>query len=128
LTSQQKLVPVFVLVVIAAAIGYALLPFSFADAIDCGPPLLGAKAQTTEAPPEGFIKPVEDCLASGKSRLAVSAVTAFVAVLAGTAMVALKPLSAECLRGSHDGCTEWWPGAGGMGSMGCQCDCHAGTW
>jgi len=128
LTSSQKLVPLFVIIVLAAAVGYAMLPFRFADEIDCGPPLFGAKAKTLTASPKGFIKPVEDCLNTGKSRLTVSAVTAFVAALAGTAAIAFKPQSAECMSGSHDSCREWWPGVmGGMGSsLGCQCDCHRG--
>ncbi|MGH9189421.1 MAG: hypothetical protein ACRD0Q_05250 [Acidimicrobiales bacterium] len=130
MTSQQKLVPVFVFVVLAAAIGYALLPFRFADAVNCGPPLLGAKAKTKTVSSRGFIKPEEDCLAAGKSRLTVSAVVAFIAVLAGTAMVGLQPLSQECLSGGHDDCTEWWPNiAGGLGErLGCQCDCHSAAW
>ena len=126
LTSSQKIAPVFVLLVIAGAIGYSLLPFRFADDVDCGAPLFGAKALSAESSPRGFIRPVEDCLASGRSRLAVSAVAAFVAALAGTAMVGLRPLSAECLSGSHDACGEWWPGlmGGGGNAFGCQCDCH----
>lgn len=121
----------FVFLVLAAAIGYALVPFRFADDVDCGAPLLGAKAKTAMATTSGFVRPVEDCLATGKSRLTVSAVTAFVAVLAGTAMVGLKPVSASCLNGNHDDCSEWWPNAaGGMGaSLGCQCSCHdMGAW
>lgn len=129
-TSQQKAAPVVALVVMLLAVGYSLIPFQFADAIDCGAPLLGAEAKTETAPSTGFIKPKEDCLASGKSRLTVSGVIAFVAVLTAAAAVGLRPLSAECNSGSHDDCRYWWP-AGVLGSvgdrLGCQCDCHAGT-
>jgi hypothetical protein len=127
-TTQQKIVPAFVLLVVAAAVGYALLPFRFAGAVNCGPPLLGAEAKTKVVSSKGFIKPEEDCLSKGKSRLVVSAVTALVAALAGTAMLAFQPLSAECLGGNHDDCSEWWMNmAGGFGeSLGCQCECHSG--
>ena len=127
-TSQQKAAPLIALVVMLLAIGYALIPFQFADVIDCGAPLLGAEAKTESAPSAGFIRPVEDCLAAGKSRLTVSGVVAFVAVLAAAAAVGLRPLSAECNSGSHDDCSQWWPNVlGSVGErFGCQCDCHAG--
>ncbi len=129
-TSQQKVVPIVALVVMLLAIGYALIPFQFADAIDCGPPLLGAEAKTKTAPSAGFIRPDEDCLASGKSRLTVSGVVAFLAVLTAAAAVGLRPLSKECDSGNHDDCTQWWPGM--LGSAGerlaCQCQCHAGSY
>lgn len=131
MTGTQKLVPAFVLLFVAAAIGYGLLPFRFADAVNCGAPLLGAEAKTQVVSSRGFIKPEEDCLSAGKSRLTVAAVGALLAVLAGTAMVGLQPLSQECVSGSHDDCSEWWPGfIGGLGDrLGCQCDCHsAGGW
>ena len=128
-TSQQKAVPIVALVVMMLAIGYALLPLQFADAIDCGAPLLGAEAKTEAEPSAGFIRPKEDCLASGKSRLTVSGVVAFVAVLFAAAAVGLRPISKECDSGSHDDCADWWPNAmGGVGErLGCQCECHAAT-
>ncbi len=127
MTSQQKIVPVFVLVVLAGAIGYGLLPFRFADSIRCEAPLLGAQAIDKEADVRGFIKPEEDCAAAGKSRLIRSAIAALLASLAGTAMLGLKPISMECLSGSHDDCREYWSNmAGGLGQrLGCQCQCHA---
>ncbi len=129
-TSQQKAAPIVALVVVLLAIGYALIPFQFADAIDCAPPLLGADARTETAPSTGFIRPDEDCLASGKSRLTVSGVVAFLAVLAAAAAVGLKPLSAECNSGNHDDCAHWWPGMlGPVGErLACQCECHAGSY
>ena len=128
-TSQQKAAPLVALAVMLLAIGYALIPFQFAEVIDCGAPLLGAEAKTTEAPSGGFIRPTEDCLSAGKSRLTVSGVVVFVAALAAAAAVGLKPLSSECNSGNHDDCKYWWPnvmGSAGQG-FGCQCDCHAGT-
>jgi hypothetical protein len=129
-TSQQKAAPIVALVVMLVAIGYSLIPFRFADTISCGPPLLGAEARTKTAPSTGFIRPAEDCRASGKSRLTVSGVVAFVAVLAAAAAVGLKPLSAECNSGNHDDCAHWWPGMlGPVGErLACQCECHAGTY
>ena len=128
-TTQQKAAPIVALAVMLLAIGYSLIPFQFADAIDCGAPLLGADPKTETAPSAGFIRPDEDCLASGKSRLTVSGVIAFVAVLTAAAAVGLRPLSKECDSGSHDDCKDWWPGM--LGSVGqrlaCQCDCHAGA-
>lgn len=138
MTRQQRVVPIFVMVILAVAIGYSLIPFNFANAIDCGAPLLGAHAkldkprnyqelrsqQTTLS--KGYIKPEIDCREKGKSRLAVSAVASLVTVMAGTAMVALKPESKECLAGNHDDCSEWWAGAAGSvgAAMSCQCACH----
>ncbi len=128
-TSQQKAAPAIALVVMLVAIGYSLIPFQFAGVIDCGPPLLGADAKTETAPSAGFIRPEEDCLASGKSRLTVSGVIAFLAVLTAAAAVGLRPLSKECNSGNHDDCKDWWPMmAGPVGQrLACQCECHAGT-
>lgn len=128
-TSPQKAAPLVALAVMLLAIGYALIPFEFAGVVDCGPPLLGAEAKTKEAPSSGFIRPTEDCLSAGKSRLTVSGVVVFVAVLAAAAAVGLRPLSAECNGGNHDDCSQWWPNTMGSlaGGFGCQCECHAGT-
>jgi hypothetical protein len=129
-TTQQKAVPFFVLLIVALSVGWSLLPFQFANVVDCGPPLFGAKARS-EAPPTSFINAELDCREKGKSRLSVSAVTAFVAVLAGTAIVSFKPVSSSCAGGDHDNCREWWLtaalGDAGAG-MSCQCECHAEVW
>jgi hypothetical protein len=128
-TRQQKLVPFGVLFILLLAVGWTLVPFNFANVVDCSAPLFGAEPQN-EAPPTSFINPEEDCLSKGKSRLLVSAVTAFVAVLAGTAMVALKPVSSSCNSGDHESCREWWLaplGEAGAG-LGCQCECHDVVW
>ena len=129
MTTQQKVVPFVVLFIIALAVVWSLLPFQFANVVDCEAPLFGAKNKT-EAPPTSFINAEEDCLAKGKSRLSVSAVTAFVAVLAGTAMLSFKPISTACNAGDHDKCREWWLrplGDAGAG-LSCQCECHSEIW
>ena len=128
MTTQQKAVPFAVLVVIALGLIWSLLPFQFADVVDCEAPLFGAKNKN-EAPPTSFINAEEDCKAKGKSRLSVTAVTAFVAVLAGAAIVGMKPISSSCAKGEHDNCREYWlAGVLGEGSgLSCQCECHSGV-
>ena len=128
MTNQQKAIPFAVLFIVALAIVWSLIPFKFAGIVDCEAPLMGAGPKSG-APPTSFINPEKDCLAKGKSRLSVSAVTAFVAVLAGAAMLSLKPVSSSCANGSHDDCREWWVAALGPGGagLGCQCECHDGT-
>ena len=129
MTRQQKVVPFVVLGIIALSLLWGLIPFKFADVVDCGAPLLGANPKN-EAPPTSFINPEEDCLAKGKSRLSVSAVASFVSVLAGTAILSFKPISSSCAKGDHDDCREWWLAALGptVGGLGCQCECHATDW
>ena len=130
MTTQQKAVPFVVLFVLLLAVAWSLIPFKFANTVDCGAPLLGAHPKS-EAPGTSFINPEVDCKAEGKSRLSVSAVTAFVAVLAGTAILNFKPVSSSCAGGDHDDCREWWRAAalGDAGTgLGCQCECHAGVW
>ena len=130
MTRQQKVVPFAVLFVLALALIWSLIPFKFANIVSCGAPLLGAHAESS-APPTSFINPKTDCLAKGKSRLSVSAVAAFLAVAAGTAVINFKPVSSSCAGGDHDSCREWWLAAalGDAGAgLGCQCECHEGVW
>lgn len=126
MTTQQKAVPFFVLLIIALSIVWSLLPFNFANVVDCEAPLFGAKNKN-EAPPTSFINAKKDCKAKGKSRLSTSAVAAFVAVLAGATIISLKPISSSCANGDHDKCREWWLAAA-LGEAGaglsCQCECH----
>jgi hypothetical protein len=128
-TRQQKVVPVVVLAVIALSLVWALIPFNFANVVDCSAPLLGAHNQN-EAPPTSFIHAKDDCLSKGKSRLSVSAVASLLAVLAGTAIINFKPISSSCAAGNHDDCREWWLavalGDAGTG-LSCQCECHVGV-
>ena len=130
MTRQQKLVPIGVLAILVLALVWAVIPFNFANVVDCEAPLFGAQPKN-DAPGTSFINPEKDCRSKGKSRLSVSAVAAFVAVLAGTAIVNLKPISSSCVNGDHDSCREWWLAAalGDAGAgLGCQCECHAGVW
>ena len=126
MTRQQKLVPIGVLVILALALLWSVIPFNFANVVDCEAPLFGASPKN-EAPGTSFIDPEEDCLSKGKSRLLVSAVASFLAVFAGTAMLNMKPISASCNSGDHDDCREWWLAAaiGDAGrGLGCQRECH----
>lgn len=128
LTKQQKIISGVVLGILVLAIGYALLPFRFADAVNCGPPLLGAKPGKYVERGIGFIKPDRDCRNAARSRLAVAAVTAILAMGVGVATLASKNISASCLNGNHEECTEWWAAELGPGGEGysCQCSCHYG--
>ena len=130
MTRQQKLVPIGVLVIMALALIWSIIPFNFANVVDCEAPLFGADPKN-EAPGTSFINEEEDCLSKGKSRLLVSAVAAFMAASAGTAMLSFKPISSACAGGDHDDCRDWWLAAAlgdaGQG-LGCQCECHAEVW
>jgi len=129
-TRQQKLVPIGVLVILALSLLWSVIPFDFANVVDCEAPLFGADPKN-EAPGTSFINPEEDCLSKGKSRLLVSAVASFLAVLGGTVMLNMKPISASCAGGDHDDCREWWLAAalGDAGrGLGCQCECHDVDW
>ncbi|MGI8985001.1 MAG: hypothetical protein ACR2HM_10815 [Acidimicrobiales bacterium] len=129
MTRQQKLVPIGVLVIMFLALAWAMVPFSFANVVDCQAPLFGAQPKN-EAPATSFIRADEDCLSKGKSRLLVSAVAALLAALVGTTMVALKPVSSSCAAGDHESCREWWlaPLGEAAAGLGCQCECHDVIW
>jgi hypothetical protein len=125
-TRVQKLVPVGVLFVILLAVLFSLLPFKFAEGVSCEAPLMGGhpKSDTTV----GLIIPKIDCPAKARSRLLVSAMISLAAAAAGTAIVALQPMSVQCFQGNHDGCPDWWANllSQNDNGFGCQCDCHAG--
>ncbi len=125
MTRVQKLTPLFVLIVVVLAVGWSLLPFEFTSGVDCGPPLFGGKAKSDVS--VGLIHPVEDCRSKAKSRLLTSAMISLAAVAAGTAALALQPVSAACMAGNHDDCREWWANAltENFPGLGCQCECHA---
>ena len=129
MTRPQKLVPIGVLVILLLAIGWSLVPFNFANVVDCEAPLLGAQPKN-EAPGTSFINEEEDCLAKGKSRLLVSAEASLLAVSAGAAMLNMKPISSSCSKGDHEDCREWWTAALGDAGrgLGCQCECHDVDW
>ena len=130
MTRQQKLVPIGVLAILALSLIWAVLPFNFANVVDCEAPLFGAQPKN-DAPGTSFINPEEDCLSKGKSRLLVSAVAALMASAAGATMVGMKPISRACGNADHDNCQEWWLAAalGDAGAgLGCQCECHSEVW
>lgn len=126
MTKQQKVVAGVVLAILLLSVGWVLLPFRFANTLDCGPPLLGAKPGEYVETGQGFIKPERDCHNKAKSRLTVAAVASLLAVVVGVVSLAAKPLSAECLNGNHDDCSQWWPAELGPAGEGfsCQCTCH----
>lgn len=126
MTRVQKLVPLLVLLVIVLAVGWCLLPFQFAQGVNCGPPLFGGKPDSEES--VGLILPKEDCRSKAKTRLLTSAMLSLAAAAAGTAAIALKPISTQCLSGNHDDCPDWWANllSENFSGLGCQCECHAG--
>ncbi len=126
LTKEQKIISSVVLGILLLAVGYSLLPFRFADAVNCSPPLLGGNPGKYEDRGQGFIKPERDCRNAARSRLAVSAVTSLVAMGVGVAALASKNESANCLNGNHEDCTEWWAAEMSEAASGyaCQCSCH----
>ena len=126
MTKAQKVTPFIMLVVIALALVWALLPFQFTEGVKCDAPLLGGEPQTDETT-VGLILPAQDCPAKARSRLLTSAIVAVVAAGAGTAAVALRPISGACSRGDHDACRFGWGNVfGEQSGIGCQCECHEG--
>jgi len=126
-TRVQKLTPIGALVVMLMCVVWGFVPFEFADGVRCSPPLLGAKPTGEQRPSVGLIIPEEDCLSKGKSRLLVSAMISVAAAGAATAIVFFKPISAQCNRGDHEACPDWWPNlvSASDSGFGCQCDCHS---
>src|SRR5207248_3529313 len=120
-TKPQKYICFAALAVVLIAVGWTLLPFRFADAVDCGPPLLGAKPGAYESRGVGLIKPDRDCHDKAKSRLTVAAVASLLAVGTAAAALYLQPLSRQCMSGNHDECPEWWPAALGPAGEGFSC-------
>lgn len=124
MTRVQKATPFVALLIVALAVGWVLLPFDFAKGVKCGAPLLGGhpKSEVTV----GLIIPKQDCPDKARSRLLTAAMISLAAVAAGTAAVALQPLSPQCYSGNHDGCPDWWANLVSDSGFGCQCDCHSG--
>ena len=129
MTRIQKLTPIGALLIMFIAIGWALIPFEFAERVKCSAPLLGAKPTTVGNGGTGLILPKEDCLSKGKSRLLVSAIFILAAAGTATAVVALKPISPQCNKGDHDACSDWWGNLRSQNDngLGCQCECHGGS-
>jgi hypothetical protein len=126
-TKQQRIMSIVVLGVLVLAIGWTLIPFRFADTVNCGPPLLGAHPSGFHDQGRSLVSPERDCHDTARSRLTVAAVVSLIAVIAGAAALAFQPISRQCLAGGHEDCVEWWPAALGPFGHGlsCQCDCHS---
>jgi len=123
-TKAQKVVPVAVLLVMLAAVGWVLLPFDFTSKVSCNAPLLGGEPK--DPTPVGLILPEQDCKSKAKSRLLVSALICLAVAGAGTAAIAFRPISQQCLSGNHDTCPDWWANllSDNFEGLGCQCECH----
>jgi hypothetical protein len=125
-TKAQKVTPFLMLVVIFLAVAWLLLPFQFTEGVDCEAALFGGKPKS-EVTTVGLVLPEQDCKAKARTRLLTSAIIALTAAGAGTAAVALRPVSPQCDRGDHDACRFGWGNVFGEASgIGCQCECHEG--
>ena len=124
MTRVQKITPFVMLGVMFLAVAWLLLPFQFTDGADCGPPLLGGKPDNDAS--VGLVIPEEDCLNKARSRMLTSAMITLIAAGAGTAAVALRPISPQCSRGEHDDCKYGWANllSENFEGLGCQCECH----
>lgn len=111
---------------VALAIVFALLPFTFADTVHCGPPLLGSDPETTEVTGRAgvLIEPERDCERTGRSRLATSGFVAILAVAAGAGVSQIPPPGKDCREGRHEDCHGGWPALIGADRFACQCSCH----
>ena len=126
MTKAQKVTPFLMLLVIFLAVAWLLLPFQFTKGVDCEAALFGGKPKS-EVTTVGLVLPEQDCKAKARTRLLTSAIIAVIAAGAGTAAVALQPISSACSRGDHDACRFGWGNAFGEASgIGCQCECHEG--
>ena len=126
MTKAQKVTPFIMLAVILLAVLWLLLPFQFTKGVDCKAPLFGGDPESDETT-IGLVLPAQDCPAKARSRMLTSAIIAVLAAGAGTAAVALRPISGACSRGDHDACRFGWGNAFGEDSgIGCQCECHEG--
>jgi hypothetical protein len=109
--------------VVVLALVFALLPFTFAKAISCGPALFGSNAKSNE--PVGFItRPDRACEQTGRSRLATSGFLMILAVAAAAGVTRVPPPGKDCRDGNHADCHGGWPALVGLDSFACQCSCH----
>lgn len=118
----QRAGAIVALSVVTLAIVFALMPFTFADSVSCGPALLGSKPRTVER--VGLSQPERDCVRTGRSRLATSGVIAILAVGAGAGISQLQPPGKDCRDGRHGDCHGGWPALVGARRLACQCSCH----
>ena len=118
----QRIGALVALSIVALAIVFALMPFTFADSVECGPALLGSKPRTVES--VGLTEPTRDCARTGTSRLAVSGVMAIIAVATGAGISQIQPPGKDCREGRHGDCHGGWPALIGVRRLACQCSCH----
>jgi hypothetical protein len=123
MTGIQKVAAYVALAFVALALVFALLPFTFADRLSCGPALFGSKPRNSEAV-GGLIQPELNCERAGRSRLATSGFVAILAVAAGAGVSQIPPPGKDCRDGRHDECHGGWPALIGMQRFACQCSCH----
>jgi hypothetical protein len=118
----QRVGAVVALSIVTLAIVFALMPFTFADSVSCGPALLGSKPRTVEG--VGLTQPARDCERTGRSRLATAGVLAILAVGAGAGISQIQPPGKDCRAGRHGDCHGGWPALLGARRFACQCSCH----
>lgn len=123
MTGIQRMAAFVSLAFVALALIFALLPFTFADSVSCGPALFGSEPRVTETPGR-LINPERDCERTGRSRLATSGFVAILAVAAGAGVSQIPPPGKDCRDGRHDECHGGWPALIGMQRFACQCSCH----
>ena len=110
--------------VVAVAIVFALLPFTFADTVSCGPALFGSEPRDPGRPQVGLVQPERDCQRTGRSRLATSGFVAILGVVTGAGVSLVQPPGKDCRDGRHTDCHGGWPALVGLDRFACQCSCH----
>lgn len=119
----QRIVAFISLGVVALAVVYALLPFTFAGIVSCGPALLGSEPRSPR-PEVGLVEPERDCARTGRSRLATSGFVAILAVVTGAGVTQVQPPGKDCRDGRHADCHGGWPALIGLNRFACHCSCH----
>jgi hypothetical protein len=119
----QRLAAFISLGVVALAIVFMLLPFTFAGKVKCGAPLSGSDPRSNVA--VGLITdPEGSCERAGRSRLALGSAVAILAVAAGAGVSQIDPPGKDCRDGRHEDCHGGWPALIGASRFACQCSCH----
>lgn len=124
MSSLQRIVAFISLGVVALAIVFALLPFTFAGVQKCGPALLGSEPRDLGRPTGVLVEPERDCERTGRSRLATSGFVAILGVLTGAGVTQVQPPGKDCREGRHGDCHGGWPALMGLDRFACQCSCH----
>lgn len=119
----QRVMAFVSLGVLALAILFALLPFTFADTVRCGPALLGSEPRAG-TPRVGLVEPERDCERTGRSRLATSGFLAILAVVTGAGVSQVQEPGKDCRAGNHGDCHGGWPALVGLNRFACKCSCH----